>query len=143
MLKSKVLIGALLISNAFAGVMWWRSQRQVRQLSDESRIFAKQHKITLKENNSLQEAIVSEREPSLKLSALNNTTLGKCVFEHPKNAQDYCIGPDTVVKGYQKILNRSGSSYKVGSLLRQISNTESLKTGQLQPLPPDHANRSQ
>jgi hypothetical protein len=140
MLKSKVLIGALLISNAFAGVMWWRSQQQVRQLSDEARIFAKQHEITLKENNSLQELIVSERVSSLTLSALNNTTIGKCVFEHPKNAQDYCIGPETVVRGYQKTLNRFGSSYKFGSLLRQIRNTESVKTEQLQPLPPDHAN---
>jgi hypothetical protein len=114
--------------------MWWRSQQQAQQLSEEARIFSKQHEIALKENNSLQEVIVSERVPSLKLSALNNTTLGKCVLENQKDAQDYCVGPETVIYGYQKILNRSNSSFKLGSVLLQISKT-ALKTEQLQPLP--------
>jgi hypothetical protein len=134
MLKSKVIIGALLITNAFAGVMWWRSQQKVRQLSNEARNSSKQHEIALKENHSLQEAIFREKAPNLKLAALNNTELGRCVFEHSKDAQNYCVGSEMAIKGYQKILNRPESTYKLGNLLRQINNTESLKTEQLQPL---------
>jgi hypothetical protein len=132
---SQILIGTLLLTNAITVGMWWRSQQQVQRMSNEVRNFSKQHEIALKENHLLQEAIVSERVPSLKLSALRNTSLGKCVSEHPKNAQNYCVGPERVIKGYQKSLNRSGSIYKVGSLLRQINNSESLKTEHLQPFP--------
>jgi translation initiation factor 2 beta subunit (eIF-2beta)/eIF-5 len=117
MLKSKVIIGALLITNAFAGVMWWRSQQQVRQLSNEARTSSKQHEIALKENHSLQEAIFREKAPNLKLAALNNTTLGKCVSEHPEDAQEYCDGPEHVIKSYQKILNRPKSKVGIGTVL--------------------------
>jgi hypothetical protein len=130
-----ILISMLLLTNAVAVGMWWRSQQQMQYWQTEAKALSKQHDISSKENHFLQEAIISEKVPSLKFSALNNTLLGKCVVEHPKNAQNNCVGPETVINGYQKILTRPGSSYKVGSLLRQISNIESLKTEQLQPLP--------
>jgi hypothetical protein len=100
---SKILIGALLLINAFAGVMWWRSQQQIQYWQAEAKALSNKHDISSKENNFLQEAIISEKVPSLKFSALNNTMLGKCVVEHPKNAQNNCVGPETVINGYQKI----------------------------------------
>jgi translation initiation factor 2 beta subunit (eIF-2beta)/eIF-5 len=117
MFKPKVLIGTLLITNAVAGVMWWRSQQQVRQLSNEARISQKQYDTASSENEWLQEAIISEKAPNLKLSTLSNTTLGKCVGEHPKDAQEYCDGPEHVIKSYQKILNRSKSKVGIGTVL--------------------------
>jgi hypothetical protein len=127
-MQSKILIGALLITNAVAVGMWWRSHSQAQNWQAEERALSKQHEIALKENHYLQEAIVSERVPRLKLSALNNTSLGKCVVEHPKNAQNNCVGPEMVIDGYQKILNRSGISYKFGDLLRQTNDTNSLRS---------------
>jgi hypothetical protein len=125
--NSKILIGALLLTNAIAVGMWWRSHSQAQYWQAEARASSKQYDIASKENNLLQEAIVSERVPSLKFFALNNTSLGKCISEHLENAQNYCVGPERVIKGYQKSLNRSGSIYKVGSLLRKIKENEALE----------------
>jgi hypothetical protein len=130
-----ILISMLLLTNAVAVGMWWRSHSQAQHWQAEAKALSKRYDVASKENNSLQETIVRQKEPSLKLSALSNTVIGKCVSEHPKTAQDDCVGPERVIKGYQKILNRSERSYKVGSLLRQIIDTESIKTEQLQPLP--------
>ena len=145
MQKSKIIIGALLLSNALAGAMWWRSQKETQYWMNESLSSSKQYDISLKENESLQELIMSQRVSSLKLSALDNTTLGKCVSEHLNNAQDYCVGPEGVIEGYQKILNNSGSSLKLGSVIRRlvqslplnnhagISNTGYLETSREKP----------
>ncbi len=136
--KSKIIIGALLLSNALAGAMWWRSHSQAQYWMDESRTLSKQYDIAIKENHSLQEAIVSDRRSSLKVSALNSTTLGKCVLEHLSNPQDYCVGPERVIKGYQKTLNSPGSSIKLSSLLRRLVqldpliNRAEINTGYLQ-----------
>jgi hypothetical protein len=121
MQKSTILIGVLLLTNAFAGVMWWRSQQQSQYWMNESRTLSKQHEIASRENGSLQEAmIIGDRVSSLKLYALNNTELGKCVSEHLNNAQDYCGGPERVIKGYQKILNSPTDSKKLGSIVSQL-----------------------
>jgi hypothetical protein len=131
---SQILIGALLLTNAIAVGMWWRSHSQAQYWQAEERASSKQYDIVAKENELLQEAIVSDKGSSLKLFALNNTTLGKCISEHLNKAQEYCAGPESAISGYQKILNRSGSNYKVGSLLRQISDTKSSsKTLQERP----------
>jgi hypothetical protein len=125
--NSKILIGALLLTNAVAGVMWWRSHSQAQYWQAEARASSKQYDIASKENNLLQEAIINEKGTQLKFFALNNTSLGKCISEHLENARNYCVGPERVIKGYQKSLNRSGSIYKVGSLLRKIKENEALE----------------
>jgi hypothetical protein len=125
--NSKVIIVALLLTNAFVGVMWWRSHSQAQYWQAEERILSKQYDIASKENESLQEAIVSEVVSGRKLSVLNNTTLKKCVSKHPKDAEEYCDGPETVIREYQKILNRSKNTYTSSSLLRQIADLPGLR----------------
>jgi hypothetical protein len=57
--------------NVFAGAIWWRSQQEIQYWMNESRKYYKQHDTASSENESLQEAIISEKVPSLKLSALS------------------------------------------------------------------------
>jgi hypothetical protein len=99
-----------------------RSQQEIQYWMGESLSSSKQYDIALKENELLQELIMSQRVSSLKLSALSSTILGKCVSESPNNAQDRCIGSERVIKGYQKILKNSDNKRKLlGAVLGSIN----------------------
>jgi hypothetical protein len=131
--KSNILIAALLLTNAITGVVLWRSHQEIQYWMNESRALSKQHELASAENESLQEIIFGVKAASPKLFALDITEIGKCVSKNPKNAQDYCVGPETVIKGYQKILNRSGGTFKLDRLFGDINNQTDNE--QLQPLP--------
>jgi hypothetical protein len=119
MQKSTILIGVLLLTNAVAGVMWWRSHQETQYWMSESRTLSKQYDVVSRESESLQELIISERVSSLKLSALNSTRLGACVAKNLENSWD-CEGSKTVINGYQKILNSPTDSKKLGSIVSQL-----------------------
>jgi hypothetical protein len=59
MLQSKVLIGALVgalfITNAITGAMWWRSQNEVLHWQTETKTLFKQDDIASDENDSFRQ----------------------------------------------------------------------------------------
>jgi hypothetical protein len=114
MQKSTVLIGTLLLTNAIAVAMWWRSHSQAQHWQAEARDLMYEKNTAAKEVNSLQEAIARERGSSvnhLKLHVLTETALGKCIVDHPKKTTEICGTPEWLNKSYKKVSHTDSNTF--------------------------------